>query len=115
MFFCSSFSRDDDLKGNATALHEDFLFTLAAFLVAASDSAFFGYSDGWYYSGTEWHDEFDRPLGAPLANAKQGAGLLNMTWTRAFSSGTTVTLDVANHASTIVWGGGVMSTVIPSL
>ena len=93
-----------DLKGNATALQEDFLFSLAAFLVVATDSAFFGYSDGWYYSGTEWHDEFERPLGAPLANALQGAGLLNMTWTRAFASGTNVTLDVANHAATIVWG-----------
>jgi hypothetical protein len=30
-------------------LHADFEFALAAFLVAASDSSFFGYSDGWYY------------------------------------------------------------------
>ena len=30
------------------ALAKDFEFALGAFLIAASDTAFFGYSDGWY-------------------------------------------------------------------
>lgn len=40
---------------NRTALENDFTFTLASFLIAASDSSFFGYSKGWYYNGTTWH------------------------------------------------------------
>ena len=91
--------------GNATSLAADFEFTLAAFLVVASPTAFFGYSQGWYYSGTTWHDEFDKPLGRPLSDARQGAGGANMTWTRSFESGTHVTLDVLNHKASIVWGG----------
>ena len=89
---------------NASALARDFNFSLAAFLVAASPTAFFGYSQGWYYSGTRWHEQYDRPLGAPMGMAKQGTGRDNMTWTRAFESGTSVELDVLHHTATIHWG-----------
>ena len=85
------------------ALAKDFEFALAAFLIAASDTAFFGYSDGWYFSGTTWHEQYDRRLGAPLGLAKQGTGSANMTWTRKFASGTTVELDVAHKAAEIRW------------
>ena len=88
---------------NASALELDFNFSLAAFLVAASPTAFFGYSQGWYYSGTRWHEEYDRRLGAPVALAKQGTGHDNMTWTRTFESGTSVELDVLHHTATISW------------
>ena len=92
--------------GNDAALAADFEFTLAAFLIVASPTAFFGYSQGWYYSGATWHDEFDKPLGQPLSDARPGAGSANMTWTRSFQSGTRVTLDVLNHNASIVWGNG---------
>ena len=85
------------------ALAADFEFALAAFLIASSDTAFFGYSDGWYYNGTTWHPEYDRTLGAPTALAKQGAGTANMSWSRAFASGTTVELDVLRRTATINW------------
>jgi hypothetical protein len=91
------------LAGNATALQEDFLFSLASFLIAASDSSFFGYSAGWYYNGTTWHAEYDKPLGAPTGLAKRGEGASNMTWSRRFASGTTVRVDVLKHAASIVW------------
>eukprot|EP01063_Lacrimia_lanifica_P017667 TRINITY_DN24701_c0_g1_i1.p1 TRINITY_DN24701_c0_g1~~TRINITY_DN24701_c0_g1_i1.p1 ORF type:complete len:412 (+),score=99.13 TRINITY_DN24701_c0_g1_i1:71-1237(+) len=91
------------LVGNATALQHDFEFSLAAFLIAASDSAFFGYSNGWYYSGAEWHTEYDRPLGQPLGEATHGTGVDAMKWSRRFASGTTVELDVGAHTASIHW------------
>lgn len=89
--------------GNPPLLAEDFEFALAAFLVAASDTSFFGYSNGWYYSGTEWHDEYDFKLGVPSGPAVQGAGAANMTWFREFSSGTKVRLDVLHKRAVIEW------------
>jgi len=88
---------------NRTALENDFTFTLASFLIAASDSSFFGYSKGWYYNGTTWHAAYDNPLGAPTNEAMQGSGLANMSWSRSFASGTTVELDVLAHTATIEW------------
>lgn len=91
------------LGANSTALEEDFTFALASFLIAASDSSFFGYSNGWYYNGTAWHPEYDKPLGAPTSDAAQGSGSANMTWSRGFASGTVVTLDVLAHTAAIEW------------
>ena len=85
------------------ALKDDFEFALAAFLIASSETAFFGYSDGWYYNGTTWHAEYDRKLGAPTALAKQGDGMSNMSWSRSFASGTTVELDVLRRTAAIHW------------
>ena len=96
---------NSNYKDNTSALAVDFTFSLASFLIAASPSSFFGYSNGWYYNGTTWHDEYDKPLGAPLGLAKQGSGTANMTWTREFASGTTVELDVVQHMAKIHWGG----------
>jgi hypothetical protein len=90
-------------KNPGALLQADFEFSLAAFLVAASPSAFFAYSDGWYYNSTTWHDDYDRPLGEPVGQAKQGAGAANMTWTREFKSGTKVEVDVLGHSATIRW------------
>ena len=85
------------------ALAADFEFALAAFMIASSETAFFGYSNGWYYNGTTWHPEYDRKLGAPAALAKQGTGTANMSWSRAFASGTTVELDVLRRTAAIHW------------
>jgi hypothetical protein len=65
----------------------------------------FNYSDKWYYNGTTWHDEYDLPLGEPTGPAVQG-GAKNMSWSRSFSSGTTVEVDVAAHTAAINWAGG---------
>jgi hypothetical protein len=87
------------------ALAADFKFVLAAFLIAASDSSFLGFSDGWYFSGTTWHDEYDHYLGAPSGPAVHGTGKKNMTWSRHFGSGTSVQLDVLHKTAEIHWGG----------
>lgn len=91
------------LVGDPAGLAADFEFALAAFLVAASDTSFFGYSNGWYYNGTEWHDEYDHKLGAPSGPAVQGVGAANMTWFREFGSGTTVHIDVLHKRADIEW------------
>lgn len=91
------------LVNDTKAVAADFEFTLAAFLIASSDSSFFGYSDGWYFNGSTWHDQYDRPLGKPVGLATQGDGAQNMTWSRQFDSGTSVALDVLHKAATITW------------
>jgi len=85
------------------ALTADFMFVLAAFLIAASDSSFLGYSNGWYFNGTTWHDEYDFSLGTPSGMAVQGSGDKNMTWSRHFDSGTSVQLDVLHKTAEITW------------
>jgi hypothetical protein len=88
---------------------DDFQFALAAFLIAASDSSFFGYSDGWYFNGTRWHAEYDRALGSPTGLAVQGAGAANMSWSRTFGSGTRVELDVLHKTAEIRWASAAES------
>ena len=80
---------------------QDFAFTLAAFLIAAEDTSFFGFSRGWYYNGTTWHDEYDKKLGKPLGDAQKKSGV----HVRRFA-GAVVTLDVAAHRGTVDWQAG---------
>ena len=89
----------DASAGSAQAQFE---YALAAFLIAAGDSSFFGFSDGWYFNGTRWHEEYDRPLGAPRGPATV-SGPDNMTYARQFAHAD-VALDVANHKASIAWG-----------
>jgi hypothetical protein len=93
------------LAGDPAALAADFKFALAAFLVAASETAFFGYSNGWFFGGTTWHDEYDYHLGSPSGPAVRGSGDANMTWSRRFESGATVLLDVLRKNAEIKWAG----------
>ena len=81
---------------------QDFAFTLAAFLIAAEDTSFFGFSRGWYYNGTTWHDEYDKKLGKPLGDAQKKN---NGVHVRRFA-GAVVTLDVAAHRGTVDWQAG---------
>lgn len=84
---------------SAGSLQQQFTFTLAAFLIAAADSSFFGFSDGWYFNGTRWHPEYDLPLGAPRGPAHFAGGV----WTREFAHAA-VRLDVAEHTANFTWG-----------
>ena len=56
-----------------------------------------GYAKGWL-------PEFDKPLGAPLADGSYDAA--TATWTRRFASGTVVTFDAITNKGAIVWGAG---------
>jgi len=51
----------------------------------------------------QWHEEFDKKLGAPTGLAVQGSGMKNMSWTRSFASGTKLVLDVAHKSAKITW------------
>eukprot|EP00591_Stephanopyxis_turris_P011240 CAMPEP_0195526388 /NCGR_PEP_ID=MMETSP0794_2-20130614/27428_1 /TAXON_ID=515487 /ORGANISM="Stephanopyxis turris, Strain CCMP 815" /LENGTH=394 /DNA_ID=CAMNT_0040657061 /DNA_START=201 /DNA_END=1381 /DNA_ORIENTATION=- len=81
------------------SLAEDYAFTLSAFLIAAEDSSFFGFSRGWYYNGTAWYVEYDKELGKPLADAEQKQ---DGVYVRRFARAV-VTLEVATHRGTVDW------------
>ena len=83
---------------SAGTYQEQFAYTLAAFLIVASESTFFGFSRGWYYNGTTWHDEYDKPLSPPHGDAV----LVDGVWTRSFAHAS-VRLDLGNHNATIDW------------
>ena len=78
---------------------------LASFLVGAAPGHYFG-AGSWTCNhtsreGVTWHDEYDRPLGAPLGNGTRDAGGV---WTRNFTFGTNVSFDANTGKGTIAWG-----------
>jgi hypothetical protein len=82
-------------------------FTIAAFLIGAGNLSFFSYAnwivDCWTLSGTKWWPEYDYPLGAPTSPANTLLPGQRWTYFRSFSSGTTVTIDVATRVVDIKW------------
>lgn len=80
---------------------------LASFLIGAANGMFFGAGswtcDHTHREGVSWHDEYDRPLGAPLGNATV-SGPRRQTWTRRFAFGTNVTFDAGTGKGAIAWG-----------
>ena len=80
---------------------------LAAFLVGAGQDHYWGFGPWLTWSGgyaAGWLPEFDKPLGAPLADGSYDAA--TATWTRRFASGTVVTFDAASKKGAIAWGAG---------
>ena len=78
--------------------------SLAAFLCGAAEDHYFG--SGWWYSAagnfsSMWLPEYERPLGAPLADAAYDAA--SATWSRGFASGTTVSFNARTNAGKISW------------
>eukprot|EP00040_Diaphanoeca_grandis_P024380 m.133890 g.133890 ORF g.133890 m.133890 type:complete len:393 (+) comp29705_c0_seq3:210-1388(+) len=83
-------------------------FTIAAFLIGAGDLSFFTYADWsnfcWELAGTEWWPEYDYPLGTPTTPPNTLLPGHRWKYTRNFSSGTNVYVDVATHEASITWG-----------
>ena len=78
---------------------------LASFLIGAGERHYFG-AGSWTCNATSregvtWHDEYDRPLGAPLGLAEKGG---DGVWRRSFSAGTNVSFDSRTGLGTIRWG-----------
>eukprot|EP00041_Stephanoeca_diplocostata_P009471 m.145982 g.145982 ORF g.145982 m.145982 type:complete len:396 (-) comp17754_c0_seq1:33-1220(-) len=82
-------------------------FTIAAFLVAAGNLSFFTYAnwaiDCWELTGTRWWPEYDFPLGVPTSPANTKIAGSRWKYSRNFSSGTTVYVDVATRETSIHW------------
>lgn len=85
-------------------------FTIGCFLVAAGNYSYFSHaswlkSGAWSLAGTQWWPEYDHPLGEPidppLAPASQGSP---WKFSRRFSSGTSVTVDLEAQRAQISWG-----------
>ena len=81
---------------------------LAAFLAGAGPYHYYGCGD-WVGAGAHGNfsehwmaGAFDRPLGAPLADAAYAGSV----WTRAFASGTTVSFDARTGRGRIRWADG---------
>jgi hypothetical protein len=88
-----------------------FTSALAAFLMGAGEKSFFACADGWEVNPLwpavqtdwlTWHDEYDRPLGAPCgARVRTGA-----VYSRSFGArcDTVVTFNASSNVGGIVWG-----------
>merc|ERR1719262_87229 len=87
-----------DPKVSGDPYNADLQTELAAFLVAAGEHSYYR-CGGWGHTDVPWYKVYDMPLGKPLGNATLHNGL----YTRAFSSGTTVTFDTATERGTIDW------------
>jgi len=77
-------------------------FTMACFLVAAGNLAFFSYVDWdypWAMRGIHWWPEYDKPVGEPIGMAQRDG----WRFTRSFASGTYVTVDLETGTGKISW------------
>lgn len=118
----TSFAHIGDIAGGA-----DMTYSLAVFLAGVNNNSFFAFSSAektapaweqcWdggsptapvfptWCSGQGWTPDFARPLGEPRgAAAPTGGGKDEVT--RAFASGTTVTVELSGTTCTIAWADG---------
>jgi len=89
---------------NNTAARE---FAMACFLVAAGNLSFFSYVDwdfSWTINGVQWWPEYDKPVGVPLGLAVRHG----WKFTRSFTSGTSVSLDLEAQTANINWASSVL-------
>lgn len=79
----------------------DHQYSLAAFLIVANEYSFYRYTfEDADWSTIVWDcEEFDKPLGAPLGKALK----TDLVYRRVYEHAT-VTLDLGNETSSIVWG-----------
>jgi hypothetical protein len=75
-------------------------FALAAFLIAAEEYSYFGYSWGWLSNDGwfKWYPEFEEPLGLPQNSAVRNG----FSYSRSFEHAD-VYLDLASEQASIVW------------
>jgi hypothetical protein len=76
---------------------------LAAFLIAAGPYSYY-VCGGWNSAPTTWFEVYDRPLGAPVADAVLSA---DGVWSRSFAHGVSVTFDTNTETGVIDWSNEV--------
>ena len=118
----TSFAHIGDVAGGA-----DMVYALAVFLAGANNNSYFAFSSAektapaweqcWdggsptapvfptWCSGQGWSPDFARPLGEPRGAATPTGGGKDEV-TRAFASGTTVTVELSGVTCTIAWADG---------
>ena len=83
-------------------------FTIAAFLIGAGELSYFSYANWafgcWSMGGTAWWPEYDKPLGKPTSPPNTKVPGEKWKYTRSFSSGTTVTVDLLTRDVELKWG-----------
>lgn len=79
----------------------DHKFGLAAYLIIANNRSFFRYYEGSYDTSflTYWHSDFAQEIGSPTSSTTVNG----YVYTRTFENAS-VTLDLQNKTSSIVWG-----------
>jgi hypothetical protein len=77
---------------------------LAAFLVAAGPYSYY-VCGGWNSAPTEWFEVYDRPIGAPLADAVLSD---DGVWSRSFKHGVSVTFDTKTETGSVSWASNVI-------
>ena len=60
-------------------------------------------SQAWSLAGTKWWPEYDKPLGSPIDPPMMTIDGNDYKFSRRFSSGTKVDLDLQNHSASIMW------------
>ena len=92
----NDFSQEDRLN----YAKEKIIFPLAAFLIAAEENCYFGYSWGYHdtHGWFQWYPEFDKPLGQPMASAIKNGWVYTREFEHAY-----VWLDVENEKAGIDW------------
>jgi len=84
---------------------------LAAFLIGAGEKAFFSCGEGFEMgSWIQWLEQYDYPLGPPLADGVKGKDGI---WTRKFQSGTVVKFNPKTDQGEIQWGSAPPSPPTP--
>eukprot|EP00039_Didymoeca_costata_P032832 m.39526 g.39526 ORF g.39526 m.39526 type:complete len:388 (+) comp9564_c0_seq1:31-1194(+) len=84
-------------------------FTIACFLIGAGNMSFFEYAgwekgEAWSLPGTRWWPEYDKPLGNPISEAER---IGQYQFSRNFSLGTKVFVDLDSHSAKISWGSSI--------
>eukprot|EP00038_Savillea_parva_P026374 m.53646 g.53646 ORF g.53646 m.53646 type:complete len:436 (+) comp7470_c0_seq3:54-1361(+) len=84
------------------------MFTLAAFLVATGNLSYYSYANwasaSWELSGTAWWPEYNCSVGTPTTPPNTRVPGTQWKFTRSFSSGTSVNIDLATRDVSIRWG-----------
>ena len=104
------------MHGGEPCSSEALALSLSAFLIGSGKYAYFACTDGWAvnsgWSPQQRPKEYDRPLGAPLGPALRSVGAQGViSYSRNFTTGTFVTLELAAGAATkghgcIFWSDG---------
>ena len=99
------------VHGGEPCSAEALALSLSAFLIGSGKYTYFACTDGWDvnsgWSPQQRPKEYDRPLGAPLGPASRAVGARGaISYSRHFTTGTFVTLELAAGAVTASRGHG---------